>query len=103
MKFLTLQEIAKRAQINLDKNKWDYLIGGSDTESAVRRNRYGLDSWVFRPRILNDVSNVQIGTTLLGSELRIPVLMPPIGPGEANPSDSVRPGPGSEGDGASIE
>ncbi len=79
MEFLTLHEIAKRARNNLDKNTWDYLIGGSDTESAIRRNRYGLDSWVFRPRILNDVSSVRAGTELLGSDLRIPVLMAPIG------------------------
>ncbi len=79
MEFLTLHEIAKRARNNLDKNTWDYLIGGSDTESAIRRNRYGLDSWVFRPRILNDVSSVRASTELLGSDLRIPVLMAPIG------------------------
>ena len=79
MEFLTLHEIAKRARNSLDKNTWDYLIGGSDTESAIRRNRYGLDSWVFRPRILNDVSSVRASTELLGSDLRIPVLMAPLG------------------------
>lgn len=79
MKFLTLHEMAKQARQNLARGEWDYLIGGADTESALRRNRHGVDSWVFRPRILNDVSSVQCDTQLLGTPLRIPVVMPPIG------------------------
>ncbi|MGD8418131.1 MAG: alpha-hydroxy acid oxidase [Pseudomonadales bacterium] len=77
--FRTLHEIAKAARENLVREYWDYLIGGADTESSVRRNRHGLDAWVFRPRILNDVSRVEASTTLLGTPLRIPVILPPIG------------------------
>ena len=77
--FLTLHEIAKKAQQNLDQGAWDYLVGGADTESALRRNRAGVESWVFKPRILNDVTTVQCDTELLGQPLKIPVIMPPIG------------------------
>jgi isopentenyl diphosphate isomerase/L-lactate dehydrogenase-like FMN-dependent dehydrogenase len=77
--FLTLHEIAKKARQNLDRGSWDYLVGGADTESALRRNRAGVESWVFKPRILNDVSEVHCNTELLGTPLRIPVVMPPIG------------------------
>lgn len=73
VEFLTLHEIVRQAQRNLDKNRWDYLIGGADTEASVRRNRVGLDSWVFRPRILNDVSDVKVDSEFLGTALRIPV------------------------------
>ena len=78
-RFLTLTEIAQAARQNLDQGSWDYLVGGADTESALKRNRAGVDSWVFKPRILNDVSEVGTGTQLLGSDLRIPVVMPPLG------------------------
>jgi glycolate oxidase len=77
--FNTLHEIARQARANLSDAHWDYLIGGADTESSVKRNRYGLDSLVFRPRILNDVSEVRVATELLGVPLRIPVVLPPIG------------------------
>ena len=77
--FLTLHEIVRQAKRILDQGSWDYLVGGADTESALRRNRGGVESWVFKPRILNDVSDVQVSTSLLGVPLRIPVLMPPIG------------------------
>lgn len=77
--FLTLHEIVRQAKRNLDQGAWDYLVGGADSESSLRRNRAGVDSWVFKPRILNDVSKVQVNTELLGVPLRIPVVMPPIG------------------------
>jgi len=79
MEFRTLHEIARRAQDNLQRGHWDYLIGGADTESSLKRNRAGVDSWVFRPRILNDVSQVDTASALLGTPLRIPVVLPPIG------------------------
>ena len=77
--FLTLTEMVKFARRNLNRHHWDYLVGAADTESALCRNRFGLDSWVFRPRILNDVSEVDCRTTMLGVDIRIPVVMPPIG------------------------
>ena len=79
MAFRTLHEIVKQARANLDANTWDYLIGGADTESSLKRNRYGVDAWVFRPRILNDVSEVSASSEFLGERMRIPVLLPPIG------------------------
>ena len=79
MEFLTLHEIVKQARHNLTRNHWDYLVGGADSETSLRRNRYGLDSLAYRPRILNDVSQVTTATELLGVSLRIPVLLAPIG------------------------
>ena len=77
--FLTIHEIIRQARRNLDQGSWDYLVGGADSESALRRNRAGVDSWVFKPRILNDVSVVHTESELLGVPMRIPVIMPPIG------------------------
>lgn len=77
--FRTLHDIAKAARTNLSRNSWDYLIGGADTEASVKRNRLALDSLAFRPRVLNDVSNVDAGTDFAGHRLRIPVVLPPIG------------------------
>jgi glycolate oxidase len=79
VKFRTLQEIVKRARYNLSRHHWDYLVGGADSETSLRRNRYGLDSLAYRPRILNDVSDVRTATELLGCPLRIPVVLAPLG------------------------
>ncbi len=77
--FRTLHDIAKAARVNLSRNDWDYLIGGADTETSLKRNRLALDSLAFRPRVLNDVANVDAGVELCGHRLRIPVILPPIG------------------------
>lgn len=79
MEFRTLHEIVKRARQNLSRHHWDYLVGGADSETALRRNRAGLDSLAYRPRILEDVSDVQAETKLLGARLRIPVVLAPLG------------------------
>ena len=78
-RFQTLHEIVKAAKGCLPQGPWDYLIGGTETETTVRRNRLAIDSVAFRPRVLRDVSNVDVSTTFLGRKLRIPVLTAPIG------------------------
>ena len=77
--FMTLGEIAKQARANLNQNLWDYLRGGADSESALIRNRMALSSLAFKPKILNDVTEIRKERELLGHKLRIPVLLPPIG------------------------
>ena len=77
--FVTNQEVIMAARQNLPQNVWHYLTGGAESETTMRRNRSGLDSLAFRPRVLVDVSNVDASTTFLGSQLRIPVMLAPIG------------------------
>lgn len=77
--FLTLQEIAIAAQRNLSPVLWDTLCGGSDSETSLRRNRYALDSLALRQRVMVNVVDVDIRTTLLGETLRSPVFIAPVG------------------------
>src|SRR6185312_12888491 len=77
--FLTLHEFVKLARMKLSSGVWDYLTGGSETETTLRRNRLALDSIAFRPRVLRDVSKVDCSGTLFGKTLRIPVLFAPVG------------------------
>jgi glycolate oxidase len=77
--FVSNQEIIVAARRNLTQNVWDYLTGGAESETTMRRNRYGLDGLAFRPRILVDVSHVDASSAFLGQKLRIPVMLAPIG------------------------
>ncbi|MEE9316686.1 MAG: alpha-hydroxy-acid oxidizing protein, partial [Rhodospirillales bacterium] len=77
--FGTLLEIVKTARENLDDDAWDYVMGGADTETTLKRNRLALDKLAFRPRVLRDVSEIDVSAELFGSPLRIPVLLAPIG------------------------
>src|ERR1700749_2729486 len=78
-RFQNLHEFVTQARTNLNRNNWDYLIGGSETETTLARNRFALDAIGFRPRGLRDVSNVHCSTALFGKKLRIPVLCAPVG------------------------
>ena len=77
--FVTNQEIILAARRNLTQDVWDYLSGGAESETTMRRNRLGFDSLALRPRVLVDVSKVDTSTTFLGHKLRIPVMLAPIG------------------------
>jgi glycolate oxidase len=78
-KFQTLQEIVKAARQNLAPGPWDYLVGGAETETTLKRNRQALDSIAFRPRVLRDVSKIDCTASLLGQRIRVPVMLAPIG------------------------
>jgi len=78
-RFQTLHEIVRAARANLAPGPWDYLAGGAETETTLKRNRLALDSLAFRPRVLRDVSKIDSGATFLGRPLRIPVMLAPVG------------------------
>ena len=77
--FQTLHEIVAAAKHNLAPGPWDYLMGGAETETTLRRNRLALDSLAFRPRVLRDVRRVDPTSTFFGRQLRLPVMLAPIG------------------------
>jgi isopentenyl diphosphate isomerase/L-lactate dehydrogenase-like FMN-dependent dehydrogenase len=77
--FATLYEIVKAAHRNLSPGAWDYLTGGADTETALLRNRMGLDSLAFRPRVLNDVREIDLRSTVHGVKSRLPIILAPMG------------------------
>lgn len=77
--FQTLHEFVKAAKMKLNPNAWDYLIGATETETTLRRNRMALDQIALRPRILRDVSNIDPSATVLGKSVRLPVILAPIG------------------------
>lgn len=78
-RFQTLHEIVRAARAALAAGAWDYLVGGTETETTLRRNRLAIDSLALRPRVLRDVARVDTTATLLGRPVRLPVLLAPIG------------------------
>src|SRR5277367_7029297 len=74
-----LHEFIPAARAKVTSNTWGYLIGATETETTMRRNRMALDSIAFRPRVCRDVSKVDTSTTFLNMSLRIPVMLAPVG------------------------
>ena len=77
--FETLHEFVAPAKRNLTKETWDYLMGGAENETTIERNRLAIDALAFRPRVLRNVENAHTRGKLFGQELRLPVILAPIG------------------------
>jgi isopentenyl diphosphate isomerase/L-lactate dehydrogenase-like FMN-dependent dehydrogenase len=77
--YYTLHEIARVARARMPQGPWDYLSGGTETETTLRRNRHALDTIALRPRVCRDVSEVDTGIELFGRRLELPVMLAPVG------------------------
>lgn len=60
------------ARHTMSPNAWAYYSSGSDDEITVRENHRAFHKIWFRPRVLVDVKNVDISTTMLGTKSSVP-------------------------------
>src|SRR3954466_6030180 len=74
-----LQQFVAKPRQNLNQNDWDYIVGGAESETTLRRNPLALDTIAFRPRVLRDVSKVDASLSQFGRKLRLPVVLAPVG------------------------
>ena len=77
--FRTCTSFSRSREFKLNRNNWDYIVGGTETETTLARNRQSLDCIAFKPRVLRNVQNVDCSTELYGRKIRIPVLIAPVG------------------------
>mgnify|MGYP003694007989 CR=1 FL=1 len=79
-RFQTLHEIVKAAKHNLAPGPWDYLVGGAETETTLRRNRQALDSFAPSGRACcaTYAAWTRRPPSSAGS-VRLPVMLAPIG------------------------
>ncbi len=78
--FESLHEIVEKAHQVLPKENWDSLTGGAETETTLKRNRLAIDSIAFKPRVLRNVSTVDLSGEYFGRRLRLPLFLAPTGP-----------------------
>ena len=76
---VNLHEYEPLARAKLSDMAWDYLAGGSGDERTLQWNRERLDATRLLPRVLHDVSHVDMRLKLLGLALPFPVLLAPTG------------------------
>lgn len=77
--FQNLDQLESLARSRLEPMAFDYVVGGSESEAALRENRAAFERYRFRPRVLHDVSRVSLETTILATKIRMPVLLAPTG------------------------
>ncbi|MBX7118175.1 MAG: alpha-hydroxy-acid oxidizing protein [Gemmatimonadaceae bacterium] len=67
-----------RAAERLPRMVFDYFAGGAGDEVTLREARHAWDALAVRYRVLRDVAQVSLATTVLGAALDWPVLVAPM-------------------------
>ncbi len=75
----SVDDVARVARRRLPRGALDYLEGGGEGEYTLRRNRAAFDDYEIVPRALEDVSEVDTSTTLLGLPVPLPIALGPVG------------------------
>jgi 4-hydroxymandelate oxidase len=74
---LNVWDYERTAEERLDPGAFGYFAGAANDEWTCRENLAAFNRWVLRPRVLVDVSGVTTATTVLGTEVSLPVLVGP--------------------------
>uniref|UniRef100_UPI003898FA60 FMN-dependent L-lactate dehydrogenase LldD n=1 Tax=Cellvibrio fontiphilus TaxID=1815559 RepID=UPI003898FA60 len=68
--------LAKR---RLPKFLFEYIDGGSFSETTLRNNCADLQTIGLRQRVLRDISTINTETELFGQNLKLPIILGPVG------------------------
>jgi len=67
------------ARRRLPRFLFDYIDGGANDEHTMRRNVEDLKDLALRQRVLREVGEVDLSTTLFGETLSMPIALAPVG------------------------
>jgi 4-hydroxymandelate oxidase len=74
------------AKTRLPQPEYDFIAGGAADEITLRRTREVFDAIMLRPRMLVDISQRDLSTTVLGQRIAFPIMVDPAGHhGRAHP------------------
>ena len=74
---LNVDEMEALAKTKLPIGSYAYVASGAGAEVTMRANRAAFGRWVFRPRVLVNVKDRDVSTTVLGAKVTMPVLIAP--------------------------
>jgi 4-hydroxymandelate oxidase len=75
---LNVGDFLEAAAAKVDPAVWCYFEGGAGDELTLREDVAAFERWQLRPRMLVDVGEVRLGTTLLGAEVSLPLGIAPF-------------------------
>lgn len=75
---INVADYVEAARERVPENVWCYFEGGAGDEVTLRANVAAYGRWRFRPRMLVDVSEISLATTLLGTAVSMPLGVAPF-------------------------
>jgi len=76
---VNIADLRLLARRRLPRAAFDYIDGGAEAEVTLRENSRAFEDVVLRPRSAVVTSQTDLGTTVLGQDLALPVLLAPVG------------------------
>ncbi|KAK7284007.1 hypothetical protein RIF29_13758 [Crotalaria pallida] len=77
MEITNVNEYEAIAKENLPKMIYDYYASGAEDQWSLKENRNAFSRILFRPRILIDVSSIDLTMTVLGFKISMPIMIAP--------------------------
>jgi isopentenyl diphosphate isomerase/L-lactate dehydrogenase-like FMN-dependent dehydrogenase len=77
MTVANLQDFEPLARERMTQSAFDYVFGGAEDEVTLRENRRAFERFALRPRMLVDVSTIEMQTTALGTPISFPAMIAP--------------------------
>src|SRR5437762_7872865 len=74
-----IEDLRRTAARKVPRAFFDYAEAGSYGEGTLRANRTDLEGIKLRQRVLVDVSQRDLGTTIMGERVSLPLALAPIG------------------------
>lgn len=75
----SIVSLRDRAKRRLPRAVFDFIDGGADTESTLRRNSEDLQNLLLLPKCFTDVSKRDLSTAVLGVRVPMPLIVAPTG------------------------
>ena len=75
----SIRDLRLLARRRAPRAVFDYTDGGAGDEISLRRSRAAFARVEFQPRVLQDVSSIDMTTTILGAPAALPLVFAPTG------------------------
>ncbi len=75
----SVADLRRLARRRLPGGVFDYIDGGAEDERTLAANEAAFAATTFRPRVLRGLTDVDVGSTLLGRPLAYPLVLAPTG------------------------
>ena len=76
---LNVEDLRSLACKTVPRIVFSYIDGGADGEVTLHENRRAFESVTLRPRTAVACSSIDLRTTVLGTDLAMPILLAPVG------------------------
>jgi L-lactate dehydrogenase (cytochrome) len=77
--FVNIEDFRRAARRRLPRSVFEYIDGGAEGEVTLRENARAFEDISFHPRSAVAIPPPELGTTVLGAPISMPIILAPVG------------------------